>query len=278
MKTKLKNKVNKIAEKVENAIEVVKDFIISQFLLKNIHWVTKTSKITFSFLSGINRGVNAGQVSKLAKSLELIGNIRPIVVAKISFITGKMGYYIIDGQHLYNALLRLGWDIPYIVTEIKDKRDLVEKIALLNSSSKTWSIQDYVNSWASLEEDYVKLNRYFQIYDVEMSIVASILSNAGVTGGGTITTRIKSGEFKIQDEEQNVQILEGLTDVLKIIPRMNRFENRYVCSEYVNFRRTVGCSYNHQVFMKNLTKNKDKFVLATQEQEKLADMFRVLTK
>jgi hypothetical protein len=76
----------------------------------------------------------------------------------------------------------------------------------------------------------------------------------------------------------NISVLNDLTDILKIIPRMNRFENRYVCSEYVNFRRTSGSSYNHKSFLKNLAKDKQKFILATQEQEKLADMFRVLAK
>jgi hypothetical protein len=59
---------------------------------------------------------------------------------------------------------------------------------------------------------------------------------------------------------------------------MNRFENRYVCAEYVNFRRTTGCDYDHQKFMKSLENNKQKFILATQEQQKLADMFRNLIK
>jgi uncharacterized ParB-like nuclease family protein len=249
-----------------------------QYLLKSIFWITNKSKVTFHYLTGINRGIYPSQVTKLANALLKMGNIRPVVVAKLSFITGKMAYYIVDGQHLYNALLRLGWDIPYVVIEVKDKKDLVDKIAYLNSSSKTWSVQDYVTAWSSLVPDYVKLNRYFQIYDIELNIISAILSNGNLSSGSTISKKLKSGEFAIEDEEKNVEILNGLTDVLKIIPRLNRFENRYVCSEYVNFRRTSGCSYNHKTFIKNLDKNKQKFILATHQQEELADMFRKLTK
>lgn len=249
-----------------------------QHLLKTIFWATEKTKISFHYLTGINRGIIPSQVTKLVNSILKMGNIRPIVVAKLSFLSGKMEYYIVDGQHLYNALLRLGWDIPYVIIEVKDKQDLVNKIALLNSSSKTWSIQDFVTAWSSLVPDYVKLNRYFQIYDIELNITASILSNVTVTNGSIISKRIKSGEFVIQDEDKNVDILNGLTDILKIIPRLNRFENRFVCSEYVNFRRTAGSSYNHKSFLKNLDKNKQKFILATHEQEQLADMFRVLAK
>ena len=248
------------------------------YILKSIKWVNDASKLQFQFLTGINRGINPGQVTKLFKSFLKMGNLRPIIVAKLSFISGKVEYFIIDGQHAYNALLRLGWEIPYVVIEIKDKQELVETIALLNASSKSWTIQDYVTAWASLVPDYIKLNRYFEIYDIELNFIASILSNTTVGSGSIITKKIKSGEFRIQDEEKNVDIINGLTDVLKIIPRLNRFENRFVSSEYVNFRRTAGSSYNHKSFLKNLDKNKQKFILATHEQEKLADMFRVLAK
>jgi len=247
-------------------------------LLKGTKWITDSSKIKLSYLAGINRPIYPAQVTKLAESLLKMGNIRPVVVCEIDFINGKKGHYIIDGQHLFNALLRLGWEIPYVTIQVKDKQDLVEKIALLNSSSKSWTMQDYVLAWASLVPDYVKLNHYFQVYDIEMSVIAGILSNGNVSTAGPITKKIKAGEFAIQDEELNVSILNGITDVLKFIPRMNRFENRYVCSEYVNFRRTTGCDYDHKKFMKSLENNKQKFILATQEQQKLADMFRKLVK
>jgi hypothetical protein len=137
-------------------------------------------------------------------------------------------------------------------------------------------MQDYVTAWASLNPDYIKLNHYFQVYDVEMCTTASIL--AELNDSPTTTKRIKQGEFAIVNEEENVRILNGLTDILKVIPRMNRFENKYVCREYVNFRRTEGCSYDHKAFMKKLEANKKQFILATQEQQKLSDMFRKLSK
>ena len=247
-------------------------------LLKALKWINDSSRTKLSYLAGINRAIIPAQVTKLAESLMKMGIIRPVVCCEVDFITGKKELYIIDGQHLFNALLRLGWDIPYVMIDVKDKQDLVEKIALLNSSSKSWTMQDYVLSWASLKPDYVKLNHYFQVYDFEIGIIAAILSNTTLGSGSTITKKIKSGEFAIEDEETNVDILNTLTDILKVIPRMNRFENRYVCSEYVNFRRTEGCSYDHKAFMKKLEANKKQFILATQEQERLSDMFRKLSK
>lgn len=249
-----------------------------QYLLKYVKFASLDSKTTFNYLAGINRSITPAQVTKLVKSLTKIGSIRPITCCYLDFITGKRELYVLDGQHLLNALLRLGWPIPYIIIDVKDKQDLVEKIALLNSSSKSWALADYVTAWSSLVPDYVKLNKYFNIYDMEHSILAAILCNTTLGSGANITRKIKNGEFRVHDEETNVKIIDDLTDILNIIPRMSRYENRYVCSEYVNFRRTIGCSYDHKKFMHKLSNDRDKFILATQEQEKLADMFRNLTK
>jgi hypothetical protein len=248
---------------------------ITKQVLQNIKWITDTSRVMLNYLAGINRPVNPGHVTKLAKSLDKIGTVQPIVVAQLSFITGKPELYIIDGQHKFNALIRNNQPIPYVIIDVKDKQDLIEKIALLNASSKSWCMLDYVTAWSSLSQDYVKLNHYFQVYDMEMGLVASTLSNS--LCNSDISKKIKSGGFKIINEAENVKILDNLTDILKVIPRMNRYENKYVCNEYVKFRRGTK-EYNHEKFLKNLTSHKDLFVLATQQEGKLSELFLKLKK
>ncbi len=244
-----------------------------QEILSKIKWVS--GKTILYYLAGINRGINPSQVTKLAKSLEKMGIIRPIVCCEIDFINGKKQLYIIDGQHLFNALLRMGWGIPYVIIDVKDKKELVETIALLNSSSKSWTMVDYVNAWSSLKEEYVKLNHYFQVYDMEVSFIAGVLSGNSCDSG-SIITKVKNGEFNIQNEKYNVSLLDCLTDILKIIPRMGRIENKYVCREYIKFLR--GCNtYNHQKFIKSLEENKKQFLLATQQDGKLYELFKKLT-
>ena len=236
-------------------------------------------KETLSYLAGINRPINPAQVTKLAESINKMGNIRPIVVAIISFISGKATKYIIDGQHLFNALMRNGLPIEYVLIEVKDTKDLVEKIALLNSSSKSWTLIDYITSWQVVSNDYKKLLHYYNVYDFELVFLAGVLMNKnykGISGGGNVTKFIKKGEFKVSDEQKNVEILNKLTDVLKIIPRLNRQENKFLCSEYVDFLRINLSKYNHEKFLENLKKQKQKFILATHEQTKLASMFEKL--
>ena len=243
-------------------------------VLKDMKWLSTTGKIKFSYLAGINRAINPGQVTKLAKSLEMMGVVRPVVIAEVSFINGKKTKYIIDGQHIFNALIRLGWEIPYVTIDVKDKKDLVEKIAMLNASSKTWTMQDYVFAWSSLKEDYVKLNHYFQVYDLEITELAAVLMG-NKAGNGSTNRILKAGQFSISNEAKNVDILNKVTDILKIVPRMNRFENKYAVREYIKFFRSTK-NYNHQTFLAKLQKNKQKFILATQEDGKLSELFEKL--
>ncbi len=234
----------------------------------------KDSKQSFSYLAGINRPINPAQVTKLAESVIKMGIIRPVVIAYISFIDGIKKPYIIDGQHLFNALIRNNMDIPFVVIDIKDKTDLVEKIALLNASSKNWSMLDYITAWASLSNDYVKLNHYYQVYDIDLCTLATILLGQSVDGSSTVKT-IKNGKFKVVDEKLNVSILDYVTDLLKVIPRMARNDNRYTTREYIKFLRTTK-TYNHKKFLDNLKKNKKEFILATQEEGKLVELFTKL--
>lgn len=240
-------------------------------ILKQIKWLGDNAKSTFAYLAGINRPIYPAQVTKLAESINKMGVIRPIIIAELDFISGKKTKYIVDGQHLFNALIRNGMDIPYVTITVKDKKDLVETIAKLNASSKNWALVDYIVAWGALVPDYVKLNHYYQVYDFDMGVLASVLNDVS-TDGGNIAKKIKNGTFKVINEEVNVRILNQLTDVLKIVPRMNRMENKYLCREYIKFCRN--CSkYNHEKFLKNLEKNKEAFVLVTQEDGKLKELF-----
>lgn len=241
--------------------------------LRNMKWATDTSRVKFSYLGGINRPINPGHVSKIAKSIYILGMLRVVICTEVSFITGKKELYVLDGQHGLNGALRNGDEIPYVVIQIDSKQELIEALALLNNSSKVWSMLDYITAWSCLNPDYIKLNHYYQVYDFDLCFLASVFMS--LVDGGNISKKIKHGEFKVSNESNCVDILDKLTDVFKIINRLNRKENTYVCREYVKFVKNSK-DYDHKKFLSNLTKNKKKFELATHEQSKLAEMFNKL--
>lgn len=227
----------------------------------------------FSYIEGVNRPVIPSHVTKMAESVARIGVTRPVVVAYFSY-NGKKDYYIIDGQNLYNALLRLGMHIPYRVIDIQNETDLVEKIALLNTSSKTWTLLDYIKAWGYIREDYKKLNHYFNVYDLEISSVASVLHGYAGTSSSNITKVIKQGLFRIKNLDKSISILDFTTDVLNIVPRLDRNANRTFVSAYTAFVANNYDVYNHIKFSKVLKTHAEKFQFVNADKETITEFFK----
>jgi|LakMenEpi03Aug12_release.lakeMendotaPanAssembly.Ray.scaffolds.fasta_scaffold216139_2 uncharacterized protein (DUF3820 family) len=255
-------------EKSRNTFTICKNLL-------NVKILSKDDKNGFKFLDMINRDIKPGQVTTLANSILNMGVIRPIVVAPLSF--GKYsGKYIIDGQHEYFALMRLNMDFPYVEIAIKNEQELVEKMALLNSSSKSWILVDYIKAWGYLINDYKTLNKYYNTYDFELGIVASLLMNRPVKsncGGTSISKEIKNGKFRVLKETEAVTILDYVTDILKIVPRMDRINNKVFVSAYAEFIKSNFSAYNHAKFMSFIKKNLAKFTFVNGDEENLITFF-----
>jgi len=246
-------------------------------LLKDIKWAGKDSSKLFNLLAGINRAIIPSHVTKISTSIQRKGNARPVIVVRISFIDGTPKDYIIDGQHLFFALLRNNMDIPYVVMEVQDKADLVETIALLNSSSKSWSTMDYVTAWASVSEDYRTLAELYNTYDLETAQIAELLHTGSIViknraGNSSIFPTIKRGEFKVLDREGSVDKLNKIQEVLKIVPRMDRTSNSLFIASYVHFITILGDKYNHDKFLAYLRQHKAEFAAVTQDVEHIQSL------
>lgn len=242
--------------------------------LKNVKWLSPDSTKKLYILKGINREIIPNQVTKLCKSLKKMGCIRPVLTVSLSFLEGVKRTYVIDGQHLLNALIRMNESIPVAEIEVTDVKDLIEKIAFLNASSKSWTMDDYTLAWSYLEDDYKKLRKFKQVYDIEIGTLASILQ--GLSGSNSTSDRIKRGEFRIINEKENLEILNHLRDVLLIIPRENRWKDKFVCSEFTKFYRDSRSSYNHERFLSLLKKNIENFKTVGQQEGSLVEQFKKL--
>lgn len=243
-----------------------------------LKFMPKNSSKGFSFLVSLNRNVKPAQVTKLAQSINKMGVIRPIVAANFTY-NGVKGLYIVDGQHLYHALLRNNMDFPYVEIDISSNQDMVEKIALLNSSSKSWTLQDYIQAWSYINNDYKKLHGYFNTYDLELSQIASILHKNQApsnTSGDAITRYIKNGTFRIINEKHAVNILDCITDTLKIIPRLDRMSNRNFVSAYVDYMTSRGAQYNHAKFLTILKKHVSELKFVTADKSVVMDFLMTL--
>jgi hypothetical protein len=245
-------------------------------LLKDLKWAGKDSSKMFNLLAGINRPVVPSHVTKISNSIQRKGNARPVIIVRISFIDGTPKDYIIDGQHLFFALLRNNMDIPYVIMDVKDKADLVETIALLNSSSKSWTTMDYVSAWASVSDDYKVLADLYNTYDLETAQIAELLHTGTIAiknrAGSGIFTTVKKGEFRVLDKEDSIDKLNKIQEVLKIVPRMDRTSNSLFIASYTHFITVLGQKYNHDKFLAYLNLHKSEFVGVTQDPEQIQSL------
>ena len=145
----------------------------------------------------MNRDIDSKHVQKMVYSLRKQGCIRAVICCKTNLIEGVEKLYIIDGQHLATALEREGQPIPYIEYTVKSEEDLIDKMAYLNNSSKSWDLTNYINAWKMIKPDYMKLFKWKNLYDLEPTMIAAIAQN--MVSIRYSTRPIKDGTFVISN-------------------------------------------------------------------------------
>ena len=103
----------------------------------------------FKTLTG-NRELNVSHKEKLKKSFKENYLISPIIINE--------KYEIIDGQHRFNAARELGYYVYYILI----KGYSLEEVKMLNTNSKNWKREDYLNAYCDLGfEEYIKFKKFY---------------------------------------------------------------------------------------------------------------------
>lgn len=206
-----------------------------------------TSYSKFSVLP-MNREIDSKHVQKMIASIRKMGVLRCVIACNTNIIEGTNKTYIIDGQHLATALEREGQPIPYIEIAVTSEADLIEKMAYLNNSSKSWDLMNYINAWKMIQPDYMKLFKWKNMYDIEITMLAAIgVNNAGLR---TSTQSIKTGNFQITNPDAE-DMCKAFNDIfLKI-----GMSERSVKFQFLTaFLQAYG-KYNHYKVITNLDKH-----------------------
>lgn len=233
----------------------------------------KTLKITeskkgFSMLEGLNRPIVPSHVNTLANSIKKIGITRPVIVSNMSFISGFPSKFTIDGQHLYHACIKLGIDIPYQEITIENKEDLIEKIALLNASSKSWKFQDYLLAWQSVNSEYKTLAECISNFSkIPPGQVATILSGYSVKvslkgqkhNNTTIVSQIKSGLFTIKNKNVALKTLSFINEFIKTLPKISSLVKKIIIYEYYELIKRKGISFSNFDTIQTVKQSVSKF-------------------
>ncbi len=197
----------------------------------------------------MNRGIDSKHVQKMIASLRKLGCTRAVIACYTNIIEGEWKTYIIDGQHLATALEREGQPIPYIEIEITSEEDLIEKMAFLNNSSKSWDLMNFINAWKMIRPDYMKLFKWKNMYDIEVSMLACIAIN--MPSIRYSTQPIKKGVFQITNPKAE-QMCKAFNDIfLKI-----GMADRAVKFQFLNgFMQAYNSTYNHTKVMAAIDKH-----------------------
>jgi hypothetical protein len=196
----------------------------------------------------MNRGIDSRHVQKMIASIRKIGVIRAVITTTTNIIEGDKKTYIIDGQHLATALEREGAPIPYFDIDITSEEDLIEKMALLNNSSKSWDLMNYINAWKMIRPDYMKLFKWKNMYDIEVSMLACIATNMPSIRYGT--QPIKNGTFTITNSKTE-DMCKAFNDIfLKI-----GMADRGVKFQFLNAFMVAYGTYNHTKVLTNIDKH-----------------------
>jgi len=179
----------------------------------------------------------------LVNSMKEHGFLGTILMIRSTIITGAEQLYIIDGQHRFLAARLLNLPIAASIIEINTtKEHLVQLISTLNSTGQKWTIGDYINAYASLNnQSYVNL--------LKLATNCKKLSLASIAN---IVTRknhniIKNGKFTLTDDI-NKQIMQ-LNNLLCKIPKQS-IKDMEILFDLVDNK-----AFNENVFVANYLDN-----------------------
>lgn len=152
-----------------------------------------------------NREINYNKVLSLkSKLLEDGRQIMPIIC--------NSNMEIIDGQHRFEALKELNWEISYYIDDAITSKDLIS----INNTQKSWGLLDFIHFYASSgDETYKKLEKICNEYDdIPLKAILVAISSKYIK-----EYKIKSGELSFTNEEfeEGEKALEFLRKLRKNI-------------------------------------------------------------
>lgn len=148
----------------------------------------------------MNRSVKESHVQTMGESIAIFGMpTRPVIVCETDEIDGILRRWVLDGQHLLQALIRDKKEIPYITIPVKDAKDIVHKLTLLNNTSKSWGLLDYINAYRNFDKTYDQLFKMVNKYQTETLFVASMGLNKNSSNVAITSKILRKGEYNIEN-------------------------------------------------------------------------------
>lgn len=212
----------------------VKEF--KQFLKKLKHLPENYNRITIG-----------NHTDTIEQSIKQINVLRGIVVVKTDIFGEGEQYYIIDGQHLVEALMKTddkdikGMLIVYIENTTKFEK-IAQIMTILNNTAKSWTLKNYMELWATYGlDDYRKLASIHTRDKTAISVLIELYTGQVYSGSnsfklGKFQPNWIKGEELVEVFKESVKL--GLPDTKASFAAFVRFSARspkYKKDGYLNF-------------------------------------------
>jgi hypothetical protein len=189
-----------------------------------------------------NRTIDLNRVNKISEVIRKNGFRVPITVILINGY-----YYIIDGQHRFEACKKN--DIPVIALVLRDVKEenIPELIADYNSVSKSWTGKDYYNMWVFLKKvGYIEMENIRTKYDITYTILSNLMAGVSIYNG-SVSRNMKNPEFRLKKEVESdiITKLEYMNDILRIDTNWESQKNN-ICLKTAIIRTILKYGYSQK--------------------------------
>jgi hypothetical protein len=149
-----------------------------------------------------NRMINTANLKQIKKSMLEKQLISPIIVNE------KME--VIDGQHRFQAQKELELPVYYVVQFGYGR----EETQILNSNSRNWSIDDYMDSYCESNlTHYLTYRDFFHKWGFKHNEIMNMLN--GTIHDRSLQTYFKCGKYKVKKLKQAEQQAKQITEMIK---------------------------------------------------------------
>lgn len=156
-----------------------------------------------------NRKITKAHAMGILDSIDTYGVLRLPVMVKQKYNDDR--YAIADGQHTLTGLVTTMKKNSYqdcIIVECKNKKQVIDLIAKLNTTAKSWTNEDFLNAWLNFGADnehyskYELINNRQQQSGISLSKILDIFAQSGDS--------FKKGNVKLVKNIQEAELIYNL--------------------------------------------------------------------
>ena len=189
--------------------------------------VFTSSNYSMFHLLPFNRKIISRHVATIKKSMIRNGITSFPLMIYTNCIDKTWKYWIVDGQHRFQAFRELGLPIRFTLHQSEDgtsltREDIVRLVADVNITSRRWGIKDFLHAWESLGvREYLKLKSVYEKTRISMTTLLQAYSGHSKDRATFLFT---TGSYKMEDEKNGDTYITYLTRLKSVIPKSSALD------------------------------------------------------